>query len=617
MKLDKVLNSVNQIEKSSFLKIIDSISNEKRQSVPEINKILSGKTGGIKDIEYEDICRLLDLIKEDFKEQIINKLNCNEINLDIILEILIRDGNSIMSKEWFYKLVTDEIKRLEKDIKEFQKLLEPNNEEINQLRKRDYLIYRNCVKTAFENGSLNGTDTNEITFEERIILNALAKSLGLSIEEVKLINYSVTKLFKVDVEEILSVLKEIGVGFYNRKSNLVYVPDEIIWIIREILGIDLPMKKLRRIITVLTPSEISKVVKNHNINRKLSHTEKIEQIISYGINITDILTEEIFNPNTSITERKKIILEIIENRLGIKLEKKGATLEERVRLLIEYYEWKEKENIINVTKNGFEKLLIDLNTFFPDLKKKLKKNFYLQEDEIMTYEFMSNHNLQPVDILSLLSTDEQRNFCKAYSLKQRGDLVWNILNGYYTSEDILLENYILIGEREVKKLNENGIKIKDSEVGLLFEDVTKNIMSDLGFSVDEALKKELNTKRLKIDILINLGRRELILIECKSSRDFDFSKYTSVTRQLKSYVKLCEDKGFRVLQTIVVANEFSDDFISECEYDINLSLSLLPTRGLLTILKGFKSSPIEKFPYKLLLRNGLLDEDRIVKRISK
>ena len=56
MKLDKVLNSVNQIEKSSFLKIIDSISNEKRQSVPEINKILSGKTGGIKDIEYEDIC---------------------------------------------------------------------------------------------------------------------------------------------------------------------------------------------------------------------------------------------------------------------------------------------------------------------------------------------------------------------------------------------------------------------------------------------------------------------------------------------------------------------------------------------------------------------------------
>ena len=132
-----------------------------------------------------------------------------------------------------------------------------------------------------------------------------------------------------------------------------------------------------------------------------------------------------------ISKILKIILEIIENRLGIKLEKKGATLEERVRLLIEYYEWKEKENIINVTKNGFEKLLIDLNTFFPNLKKKLKQIFYLQEDEIMTYEFMSNHNLQPVDILSLFSTDEQRNFCKAYSLKQRGDLVWNILNGYY------------------------------------------------------------------------------------------------------------------------------------------------------------------------------------------
>jgi len=66
-----------------------------------------------------------------------------------------------------------------------------------------------------------------------------------------------------------------------------------------------------------------------------------------------------------------------------------------------------------------------------------------------------------------------------------------------------------------------------------------------------------------------------------------------------------------------VANEFSDDFIGACEYDYELNLSLLSSRGLMKILEGFKNSAIKEFPVRLLMRRGLLNEDRIVKVLTR
>ncbi len=106
--------------------------------------------------------------------------------------------------------------------------------------------------------------------------------------------------------------------------------------------------------------------------------------------------------------------------------------------------------------------------------------------------------------------------------------------------------------------------VKESELGLLYEKVIKNIFGKIGFNVDEALKKKLNTARLKMDILINIGSKDVIIVECKTIKDKDYNKYTAVSRQLKSYETLCKKNGYHVNQVVIVTNDFTEDFISEC-----------------------------------------------------
>lgn len=120
-----------------------------------------------------------------------------------------------------------------------------------------------------------------------------------------------------------------------------------------------------------------------------------------------------------------------------------------------------------------------------------------------------------------------------------------------------------------------------------------------------------------MDILLNLGNQEVIVVECKTLKDKDFNKYASVSRQLKSYEGLCESKGYHVSRVLLVANDYSEDFTSECEYDYELNLSLITSRGLVKILDGFKESRLLEFPTRLLLRDGLLNEERIVKVLNK
>jgi len=45
--------------------------------------------------------------------------------------------------------------------------------------------------------------------------------------------------------------------------------------------------------------------------------------------------------------------------------------------------------------------------------------------------------------------------------------------------------------------------------------------------------------------------------------------------------------------------------------------SFITSRGLAKILEGFKGSRLEEFPVKLLMQDGLLNEDRIVKVLMK
>ena len=102
----------------------------------------------------------------------------------------------------------------------------------------------------------------------------------------------------------------------------------------------------------------------------------------------------------------------------------------------------------------------------------------------------------------------------------------------------------------------------------------------------------------------------------KTVKDRDYNKYASVSRQLQSYYRLCDEKGFRVAQVLLIAPDFSDDFISECEYDHRISLSLITSAGLAEILEGYQSSKMGEFPVRLLMKDGLLNSSRIVKVVE-
>ncbi|MBU4286856.1 MAG: restriction endonuclease [Proteobacteria bacterium] len=109
--------------------------------------------------------------------------------------------------------------------------------------------------------------------------------------------------------------------------------------------------------------------------------------------------------------------------------------------------------------------------------------------------------------------------------------------GVQDAENLYLENYEHIGFRNLNILKENGIRIKENELGIKFEDLTKSIFTKLGFNVDKKLRQLLNTKKEKIDIVINLSNKELILIECKTIKESGYNKFSSVSRQLKAIEK--------------------------------------------------------------------------------
>jgi len=612
MRLIDVLDTINQIEKSAFLKILDGFCSDLRKSKPKIDKILSKGDGQLKNVDDENIVQLFVLLSIRYKKHLQEKIKFSDYQLDILVDILIRDGNSMMSREWFLELYNKEHAKLESNIKNFKRLLENGDGDLEEQRKRDYQIYKNCVQTAYVNDLIRNQE-KQLSWEEKSILQTLEKNLELSNEEVRWISHTVIPLEKFKVDDLLNELKESGIIFFNRKTNTLYVPDEFIWLLREIAGIELPNKFLRRILKNLSNPEINLITKKHSINRKWSRKRRIQEILNQGISATNLLTEIIFWPGTSKTDKSKRLHTLMEKGLEVDIEKFGRSLEEKIANLIKYFNDLEKEDTISLSRDGFNSLLKDLIGTFQKINDKIKEEFELQDDSVMSSELLNKYNIKPRDILYLFIRDELLKFCKGHNIKSRGNLVKNIIENYRDIDDLYIENFDAIGRRDLKTLHEKGLFVKEIELGLLYEKVTQKIFKRLGFNTDNKLKNRINTSRHKIDVLINLGNQDLMLVECKTKKEKEYNQYTAVSRQLKSYVNLCEKKNFHVTKAIIVANEFSDDFIGACEYNYELNLSLLTSKGLMKILDGFKNSTIKEFPVRLLMRNGLLNEDRIIK----
>lgn len=606
MKLLKIINLTTQTEISKFYNILTAIISEIDESI-NLDK----------STDAEHFVRTFNRPEIYNKYQLeLQKSIQNDVFLDILSDIIVRDGNCIMSRDWFKILVEKEIKSVKERMKFFQEILESKNGDIESKRIRDYRIFLNCTKTAFNNDISIGNEAR-ISSDEWTILFALKNELGLSSDEYRTLLYLAIgncELEKHDIDESIRKLRDHGIGFFKKSMQNIYIPDEIIDMLREIKGINLAEKYTRRIVKCLDDRQINKIKKNHGI-KEIERYEKIESIIKKGVSIRKILSDEIFNEDTKENEKKKILYDIIENKLEIHLTSYGKTVDERIDRLIGHFKNLDKDKNIGISRDGFERMLLDLEKI-NNMEKLLRTEFEIESKVELISETLLDYNIYPKDILYLIPLDDLKSFCVDKKISYRGKNIINcILSSYRESENIYIENYVLIANNDINGLKNNGIEIKSKDIGLAFENTTKAIFKRLSLNVNEELKKRINSKRDKADIILDLGNQEIIIIECKSSKK-EYSKFTSIIRQVKSYAQLYSRNGFHINGIIIVSGCFTDDFIHECSTFYDLKVTLVEAQTLVNIYEEFKQSKLNIFPVTLF-RHGLLQEDVIIKALKK
>ena len=616
MKLEKILDRVNSLEKNSFLKIIDNLISNNPKNIKDIEVILSGNNTNLKSVDNNNITKVFNLLTDEFTDLVKKEFVNTTSQLDILIDIIIRDGHNLIKEDWFKDLYEKEIISLKKKTEGLIKELENEKSEICDTRKRDYLIYKACVNTAYFNDNKNNRDT-KITNDELSILLTLSDELELTQEEIKLINYIVIPPLKLQIDQIINELKVTGLIFYSKKNRQVYVADEIVRVLRKLRKKEVADKFYRRFLKLLREPQVNIVCRNHNIDIKAPIGSKIKTIINQGISFSKLLSTELHKDGTTLTEKKKFVNDIWDKGFEMPKNLKGTTLEDKIRNLINYFDDIEKDEKVGISIDGYSQLLSDLNDTFPNLNTLIRSEFEMQEEFVLKSEYLLDFNIKPNDILDILDKKELNQFCETFELKRRGNAVFNILDGYKDADNLFIENYEHIGFRDLHALKENGISLKEADLGVKFEDITQSIFEKLGFNVDESLKKSLNTKKNKIDLVLNLGDDGLIIIECKTVKESGYNKFSSVTRQMKSYIDLATSNGHKVVKSLLVAPDFSDDFVNDCDLDFELNLSLITASSLLNILESFKNSKHKQFPFQLLMKDVLIKEDRIIKAINK
>lgn len=81
-------------------------------------------------------------------------------------------------------------------------------------------------------------------------------------------------------------------------------------------------------------------------------------------------------------------------------------------------------------------------------------------------------------------------------------------------------------------------------------------------------------------------------------------------------IKLSLKNILRIVKILLVAPEFSDDFVYDCEMATKMNLLLLTASTLSKIFELFKFSKYQQFPY-ILFRDIVINEERIIKALTK
>ena len=616
MKLERILERLNSLEKGQFIKIVNNLSSEEKNN-PKLEAILSQADSNLKNADAIQLSQAFEALSERYVSFVMEDYSKVSSQLDILLNIITRDGNCIMRLDWFAKLYEEEVKKQKKAIDAFKADVNADKPSMEPSRVRDYKTFAACLRTAY----VNDTAANfspKITADEQSILDSLANALELSLDERTMIKYSVLGIKKAaNIEDVVADLKDKGLIFLSKKNNVIYVADEVITLARRIRGREIADKYFRRVLLQFKEPLINLICRKHGIDVKLKYNEKIESIISSGVSFSDVLKEDIYKGEVKLADKKKTISELCDEKLAISPAIKGATLDDKINNLIAYFAKLYGDEKIGISSGGYERMLLDLAANIKGAEKIVREAYQLQEEDIMHGEFLIDFNIMPRDILELFPADQLVLLCEAKEIKTRGNIVDNILAAYKDTEDLLVENYEAIGFRDINSLKENGINLSEAELGTTFEDVTKYIFGKLGLDVDEKLRKKLNTDKDKMDILLRTGEKTVVLVECKTVKENGYNKFSSISRQVKAYKNLLERNDIQVDRIFIVAPDFSEDFVADCGDDFSLPITLLKAGSLAAIYDTVKTIGPGRFSIQMLTRDILVQEDRIIRALKK
>ena len=616
MKLERILERLNSLEKGQFIKIINNLSSEEKNN-PKLEAILSQADSNLKNADAIQLTQAFDALSDRYVAYVMEDYSRVSSQIDILLNIITRDGNCIMRLDWFSKLYEEEVKKQKKAIDAFKADVTAEKPSMDPSRVRDYKVFAACLKTAYFNDTVFNFSP-KITPDEQTILDTLANSLELSMDERTMIKYSVLGIKKVqNIEDVVAELKDKGLVFISKKNNVIYVADEVVSLARRIRGREIADKYFRRVLLQFKEPQINFICRKHGIDVKLPYNEKVEAIISSGVSFSEMLKEDIHKGDVKLVDKKKAVAELCDEKLGITPSIKGATLDEKVANLITYYAKQYSDEKIGISTGGYERMLMDLASNVKGAEKTVREAYQLQEDDVMHGEFLMDFNIMPRDVLELFSSDALATLCEAKGIKTRGSIVDNILAAYKDTEDLLVENYEAIGFRDLNTLKENGITLTEAELGTTFEDVTKYIFTKIGLEVDEKLRKKLNTDKDKMDILLRTGDNSVVLVECKTVKENGYNKFSSISRQVKAYKNLLEKNSFQVNRIFIVAPDFSDDFVADCGDEFSLPITLLKASSLAAIYNTVKTTGTGRFTIQMLTRDILVQEDRIIRALKK
>lgn len=170
------------------------------------------------------------------------------------------------------------------------------------------------------------------------------------------------------------------------------------------------------------------------------------------------------------------------------------------------------------------------------------------------------------------------------SMQKNGQELDNISSTNVDTEVFIIENFEALSCQDFSLLKKNGVMLNETDLNSKFKELTTRIFLKLGFNADEELRKSLNKDEHQIDIVLNLGGNNIMILECDTFSDIKQYDFCSTLKKLKSYVRVAKSNGYNVVKSIFIAPEFSDKFSEKC--DIEYRLSLLTSRSLIKILKS-------------------------------